>query len=362
MGQIRKRGTFYQIRYYRHGQRIEETTEFTKYDDARDLLRQREGDISKGVPITARSTRLTFDEAVGDVVTDYTVNGKHSTEDVVRRIRLHLKPAFGGRPLNTIRTADMRAFAARRLAAGAAHAEINRELAIVKRAFRLAVEGEKYHGRVPKIPMLQERNVRTGFFDDAMVAAVVANLPPALRPVVEFAYITGWRVQSEILPLEWRHVDRVACEARLEPGTTKNQEGRVFPFTDALERLLDELWAEHEALQRRGVISPFVFQRRGKRIQDLRGAWAKACTAAGFPGKLLHDLRRSAVRNMERRGLSRSVAMKLTGHKTEAVYQRYAITSEGDLREGVDRLNDVAGTNRGDTVKMRGISTSKHSA
>ena len=121
----------------------------------------------------------------------------------------------------------------------------------------------------------------------------------------------------------------------------------VFPFTDTLQTVLDGLWAEHEALQKANKLSPYVFQRRGRRIKSLRKAWADACKKAGFPGKLLHDLRRSAVRNMERAGLSRSVAMQLTGHKTEAVYRRYAITSEADLREGVDRLNDVAGTNRG---------------
>jgi integrase len=114
----------------------------------------------------------------------------------------------------------------------------------------------------------------------------------------------------------------------------------VFPFTDTLRTLIDDLWAEHEALQGQQKLCRFVFQRNGKRVTDLRGAWAKACKAAGYPGQLLHDLRRSAVRNMERRGLSRSVAMQLTGHKTEAVYRRYAITSQADLREGVDRLND----------------------
>ncbi len=165
--------------------------------------------------------------------------------------------------------------------------------------------------------MLQERNVRTGFFDDAMVSAVLAKFPPALRPVVQFAYVTGWRVQSEILPLEWRHVDRQAG-ARLEPGTTKNQAGRVFPFTDTLRRLVDGLRAEHEALARQGTICPYVFHRRGRRIKSLRQAWADACRDAGYSGKQLHDLRRSAVRNMERHGLSRSVAMQLTGHKTEA--------------------------------------------
>jgi integrase len=342
MGQIRKRGTFYQIRYYRNGQRIEETTEYTKWEEARDLLRKREGAISDGVPITARSTRLTFDDAAKDVIADYAVNGKRSKDDLERRITLHLTPYFGAKRLSAISVADVRAFAARRLEAGASHGEVNRELAIVKRAFRLAVEAEKYHGRVPKIPMLQERNVRQGFFDDAMVDAVLAQLPAPLRPVIRFAYITGWRVQSEVLPMEWRQVDRNAREVRLEPGTTKNQGGRVFPFTDALSTLFDGLWDEYEALKKRGTICRYVFHRNGKRITDLRGAWTKACTGAGHPGMLVHDLRRSAVRNMERAGLSRSVAMQLTGHKTEAVYRRYAITAEGDLREGVDRLNEIA--------------------
>src|SRR6185503_8929718 len=109
----------------------------------------------------------------------------------------------------------------------ASSGEINRELAIVRRAFRLAAGEDKYHGRVPKIPMLQEHNTRTGFFDDQMFAAVRAKLPAALQPVVTFGYVTGWRIQSEVLPLEWRHVDRKAEEVRLEPGSTKNQAGRT---------------------------------------------------------------------------------------------------------------------------------------
>ena len=117
-----------------------------------------------------------------------------------------------------------------------------------------------------------------------------------------FAYITGWRVQSEILPIEWRHVDRKAGEARLEPGTTKNQAGRVFPFTDTLRTLIEALWREHEALKKAGTICPYVFHRNGKRIKSFRGAWANACTAAGLSRAIPHDLRRSAVRNMERAG------------------------------------------------------------
>lgn len=192
----------------------------------------------------------------------------------------------------------------------------------------------------PHIPMLEERNVRSGFFDDGQVAAVLRHLPLAVRPVVTFAYLTGWRIQSEVLPMQWRQVDRAGGRVRLDPGTTKNRDGRVFPFTDGLRALFDDLWAQHEALQKKNKICPHVFQRNGRPIKSFRQAWADACEAAGCPGRIPHDLRRSAVRNMEQSGLSRSVAMKLTGHKTESVYRRYAITSEADLQEGVRRLND----------------------
>lgn len=97
MGEIRKRGNTYWIRYYRNGQRYEESARTDKHEVARDLLRDREGEIAKGVPVTAQSGRLTFDDATKDVVTDYTVNGKRSKGELERRIKLHVRPYFGGR-------------------------------------------------------------------------------------------------------------------------------------------------------------------------------------------------------------------------------------------------------------------------
>ena len=78
---------------------------------------------------------------------------------------------------------------------------------------------------------------------------------------------------------------------------------------------------------------PFVFHRNGERIKEFRTAWKNACQAAGCPGKLIHDMRRSAVRTFERAGVPRSVAMSIVGHKTESIYRRYAIVDEATQRE-----------------------------
>lgn len=170
--------------------------------------------------------------------------------------------------------------------------------------------------------MLAEHNVRTGFFEAAQFAAVKPQLPAALQPVAEFAYLTGWRVPSEVLPLEWRNVDLQAGTVTLDPGTTKNDDGRTIYLTAALRTLLEAQMAAAAALQARDVITPYVFHRHGKPIRDFSTAWLAACVAAGCPGKLLHDFRRTAVRNSVRAGVPERVAMAMSGHKTRAVFDR----------------------------------------
>jgi integrase len=135
--------------------------------------------------------------------------------------------------------------------------------------------------------------------------------------------VTGWRIASEVLPMEWRHVDFKACDVRLDPGTTKNREGRVFKMTTQLPKLLEEQRNERDRLKKLGKICPYVFFRmvadkRGgekspRKILSLNKAWAKACAAAGCPGRIPHDLRRTAIRNMVRAGIPERVAMKLRG-------------------------------------------------
>lgn len=217
----------------------------------------------------------------------------------------------------------------------AASASINLELSTLKRAFNLAVRAGRLHVR-PYIPSIEVNNVRKGFFEANELKAVVKELPDDIRPIIRFCFLTGWRI-SEVLTLPWRQVDLKAGIVRLEPGTTKNDEGRTFPCS-ALPELEELLKEQHERTKacelETGRIIPWVFHRNGKQIKSFRAQWHRACEKARVPGRYVHDLRRTAVRNLERAGVPRSVAMKLSGHKTESVYRRYAIVSESDLAEG----------------------------
>jgi integrase len=153
--------------------------------------------------------------------------------------------------------------------------------------------------------MLRESNARQGFFEREQYEAVLRHLPEELRPVITFGYLTGWRVNSEVLPLTWAQLDLKAGVVRLEPGTTKNREGREFYFdpADALGQLLQGQRDLTDARQREtNTIIQWVFYRmvakgrrgpkRAKRITTFGRAWKIACKAAGCPGRIVHDMRR----------------------------------------------------------------------
>jgi integrase len=316
---------------------------------AEDLLKEREGEIVKGLPITAKVGKLKFEEARDDLLNDYTINGKRSLPTVKGRVANHLTPFFGGRRLSSIGTADVRAYVAHRQKAHAANGSINRELTTLKRMYTLALQAGKLLTR-PYIPLLKENNVRQGFFEPDQFQSVKNHLPVHMQAIVEMACITGWRTPSEILPLEWRQVDMRGGEVRLNAGTTKNGEGRVFPFTSELRRIFDEQQKIADRLKRElGVITRHVFcyekgKKAGKQITEsgFHKAWSKARTDAGCPGRIPHDFRRTAVRNLVRAGVPERVAMQLTGHKTRAVFERYNIVSPGDLRDAAQRLDTFA--------------------
>jgi hypothetical protein len=164
--------------------------------------------------------------------------------------------------------------------------------------------------------------------------------PSATRPDSWGGAMSAATELEELVSREWRHVDFKAGWLRLEPGETKNDEGRMFPLIPALRVILEIQQAPREALQRQsGRIVPWVFFRPNRQpIGDFKRTWTTARRKAGIPGRLLHDFRRTAVRGLVRAGLAESVAMKMTGHKTNAIFKRYAIVDESLLREGGEKL------------------------
>jgi integrase len=159
--------------------------------------------------------------------------------------------------------------------------------------------------------------------------ALRSALPIELRPVVTFAYHTGWR-KREILELTWNGIDLQTRTVRLDPGTTKNDDGRLVYLDGELLEMLTAVKRERDLLYPHYTQ---VFHRSGSGIKDFRAAWDSACKAVGLEGKLFHDFRRTAVRNMVRAGIPERVAQQISGHKTRSIFDRYHIVSDADLRE-----------------------------
>jgi integrase len=222
-------------------------------------------------------------------------------------------------------------YSSAKLIRGAANATINRELAALKRMLNLgARQTPPKVDRVPYIPMLKENNTRKGFFEHGDFLAFRDALPAYLKGFVTFAYKTGWRV-SEICGLTGGHVDLENSTVRLEAGETKNDEGRTVYLDDELREVFENQRAARKSSRK---LMPYVFPNEDGNgpIKDFRGAWSKACEEAGIGKKLFHDFRRTAVRNMVRSGVPEGVAMRVSGHRTRSVFERYNIVSDADLR------------------------------
>lgn len=190
-------------------------------------------------------------------------------------------------------------------------AVINRSLACLRRMLRVAHEDGKLQN-LPVIRLLKEPPARTGFLELKKFDELVALLPTHLRPLIQFLYWCGVRL-GEALAIEWQRVDLERRIIRLHE--TKNDEPRIVPLPSELLMLLSEI------------------EPKNGRVLDgtsLRRKWFSACVACGlgtkievegkpydprYEGLIVHDLRRSAVRNLVNAGVPETLAMKISGHK-----------------------------------------------
>jgi integrase len=340
-----------------------------QYFDARGR-RRREKAGTKSAAITLYSKRKT--EALGGrklpenlrsvvkvsdlapaILRDYEINGKKSLDSVARRLRKHLLPFFGGMPASELGTDDFNRYIDLRKKAGAANATLNREMAALKRVFRLA-----RHGNPPKLrdlpvfpARLKESPPRQGFVDDQQYTILLKHAEePWLKALIATAYAFAFRKSELLLQLKVSQLDFVERTIRLYAGTTKNDQGRTVKMTDEVYALLQACVAGKKS-------DEYVFARDGRPVRDFRQAWWTACQKAGlgkfvkekdrkgrlrekWKGLVPHDLRRSAARKMRRYGVDEGVIMQIGGWKTRSVFERYNIVSEADITEASRKIEE----------------------
>lgn len=340
MGRIYRRGQIWWIQYYGQGQLFRESTRSELKSVAISLLKLREGDIGHGRLPTLNAELTTFEDLAALYLQDYQINGR-KTPNRAKQLTTRLRESFGRFRACRITSEQIRSYIARRQAEGMANGTINRELGALKRMFRLgSQQTPPLVVSTPHIPYLQEHNVRQGFFTEEEYKLLRAALPDHVKVPLIIGYWTGMRA-GEIVMLRWEQIDLERGLLRLEPGTTKNNQGRLIPL---VKEVTEALWQwKHQTLLRYPYC-PWVCHFRGERLQRVpKTVWQKVCEQVGLKGKLFHDLRRTAVRNMVRAGISERVAMAISGHKTRSVFDRYNIVSELDLLEVKDRIDLLHG-------------------
>lgn len=328
------------IEFSQGGKPRRENSKSRKENDAKALLKTRLGEMGIGKLLPSEVAKTTFEDLKKLITDDYAKNERRSAKQL-KIVLSRLSEGFAGMKALDINAARISAYQAGQKKEGYSNGSINREMAALKRMFRL---GHRMGvvAAVPHIQMLQEDNVRSGFFEPGEFKRLLKHLAKPLQPLFRIAYITGWRVKSELLTREWKHVDFVHEKLRIDPGEDKNKAGREFPFTSELKTILQQQKRLAARIQkdRKVIVRNVFFWEDGSPIRSYRKGWEDAVENSGIQ-RIPHDFRRTAVRNLEMAGVPRSAAMKMVGHKTESIYRRYAIVDEAMLQDAAQKLGTL---------------------
>jgi len=330
-----KREKVWWMRFSYNGKQVRRSCETTSKKLAEQILCKVKTQITEGKFLEVEARDTTFEELYLDLILDYKVNRRKSLDKIHRTIR-HLEQTFSGMRALDITTSLIQGHIVERQTAGAANASINREMAALKRMFRLGVRTTPPKvTSIPYIPHLQENNVRQGYFEHDEYIAMKDALLPHMKPVIVMAYFTGMR-KMEIFGLLWSQVSLAEGKITLTPQDTKNKKARVIYMEGELLKAIRSQKALRD--EKHPGAAYVFFGISGEPIKDFRSAWNSACKKAGLEGKIFHDFRRTAVRNMVRAGVPEQVAMNISGHKTRSVFERYNIVNEDDLKLAAQKV------------------------
>jgi integrase len=362
-----KQSKFLWIQYYRDGKMLRESTHSTKHAVAEKLLRTRLAEIDAGIFSGPQVRRVKVIDLYMAFLDNYRITGKKAIKWAETNWDRHLEAHFGVLRASEVTSDVITAYIAKRQTEGAANATINRELACLRRAFYLGYEATpRKVSFVPHFEHLDENPPRKGFVDDAQYERLVKQNPPLwLRTMLALGYNFGFR-KGELLKMRVGQIDLLNQTITLYRGTTKSGEPRLLSFAGLkdVEALL------RECVRDKGSDHALLTRPNGQRIVNPLINWRILSVQAGlgefrcprchavipvtmrceacdkrwqgvqvrYNGLLFHDLRRSAIRNLVRAGVNEQVAMTMSGHKSRAVFERYNIVSETDLRAAVHKL------------------------
>lgn len=324
---IRRETSVWWINYAHNGKRHFESSGSKKITDAVKLRNKRLGEIGAGRFVGPDADKTTLGDIARIYLDKLAANGVTVKSHAPLQ---HTRDYFGDDCRAHDITSDrIDRFIKQRREEKAAPATINRSLAALKRAFHLAKIAERV-AHTPHIEMLAENNTRSNFIEQAQFDKLHDALPTDLKDPVLFLWLTAWRV-NEMRTLQWSDVYTDAI--RLKPENSKNKRAREIPLTGELAELIAR---QRGALAKSGFTveeRPYVFLRdTGAAMGLFRKSWKTACEneKVKLDGLWVHDLRRSAIRNLMASGISQSVVMSISGHRTIAVFNRYNVASSAD--------------------------------
>src|ERR1700731_1877849 len=347
--------------FYRQGRQIRVSTKTEVKEEAKKTLRRLMGDAERGITPENELRKVRYSDLRAALLQNYVERGNKSLQtmadgsETVWGLKplddfFEYKPSKNGEPekpglpMTQITTDAAREFARKRWDEGLSNDTVNGSLRLLRRMLNIAREDNKIQV-VPKIRLLKNSPARKGFLAQEQFDSLLSFLPLKLKPLVTFLYYCGVRL-GEALEIEWRQVDLKAALIRLEEDQTKNSEARTIPLPDVLVEMLKQIKPKEDK----------VFDGT-----NLRKEWCKACVAAGlgtltkvegkadprYTGLIIHDFRRSAIKNLMKAGVNEKVAMKISGHKTRAVFDRYHIVDTEDVVDAMRRVQAAVPASKG---------------
>jgi integrase len=325
---IYKRGRVWWIDYFdQNRERIQESSRSTNRRDAESLLNVRKSEILRGV--FRRPIKITFGEFGKRYMEHAKVNKRSWLRD--EQMLGHLKKFVGSeRQLSEITSADIEGYKMHRRAS-VSGSTVNREMALLKRMFNLAIEWDLYIGLNPfrKVKFFREFNIGLRVLSLEEEEKLLRNAAPYLQDLIRFALNTGLRV-GEIFSLCWSNVDLE--KNILNVFAPKTQKIRGIPINADARRVLG-YWA----LGKRNE-SVFYNPDTGKPFVDLKAGFKLACKKAGITGVTWHTLRHTFASRLVAQGVDIVTVKELLGHSSITVTMRYTHTNLDSKRAAVEKL------------------------